>query len=71
MLRHFLILIFFVGSLTRTKASSGNIFTSDWATVIVFTVLILLVVLNVMLYYKLWSLEEAPPYTLLDLHVLK
>ncbi|KYB29361.1 protein Aster-B isoform X2 [Tribolium castaneum] len=54
-----------------SRISSGGIFSSDVATMIVFTVLILLVVLNVMLYFKLWSLEESPPYTLLDLHVLK
>jgi hypothetical protein len=53
------------------KISSGGIFSSDVATTIVFTVLILLVILNVMLYFKLWSLEESPPYTLLDLHILK
>lgn len=50
---------------------SGGVFNSDIATMIVFIVLILLVILNVMLYYKLWSLEEAPPYTILDFHTLK
>ncbi|KAJ3665836.1 hypothetical protein Zmor_001305 [Zophobas morio] len=60
-----------MGATNRMKISSGGIFSSDVATMIVFTVLILLVILNVMLYFKLWSLEESPPYTLLDLHVLK
>jgi hypothetical protein len=59
------------GAASRMKISSGGIFSSDVATTIVFTVLILLVILNVMLYFKLWSLEESPPYTLLDLHILK
>lgn len=40
-------------------------------TWMVFAVLVVLVILNMALYYKLWTLEEAPPYTLLDLHVLK
>jgi hypothetical protein len=60
-----------IGAASRMKISSGGIFSSDVATTIVFTVLILLVILNVMLYFKLWSLEESPPYTLLDLHILK
>lgn len=60
-----------IGSGSRNKISSGGVFSSDTATMIVFTVLILLVVLNVMLYFKLWSLEESPPYTLLDVHILK
>ncbi|RZC41619.1 GRAM domain-containing protein 1B-like, partial [Asbolus verrucosus] len=60
-----------MGATNRMKMSSGGVFSSDVATMIVFTVLILLVVLNVMLYFKLWSLEESPPYTLLDLHILK
>lgn len=64
--------ILFSASIIRTKAlAKGGIFSSDLATLIVFAVLVLLVVLNVLLYYKLWSLEETPPYTLLDLQVLK
>lgn len=43
----------------------------ECVTWLIFMVLLLLVVLNVALYYKLWMLEEAPPYTLLDLHILK
>ncbi|GLV31450.1 GRAM domain containing 1B [Carabus blaptoides fortunei] len=43
----------------------------ECVTWMVLIVLILLVILNVALYYKLWMLEDAPPYTLLDLHVLK
>jgi len=30
-----------------------------------------LVVINGLLYYKLWGLEEAAAYTIMDLHVLK
>ncbi|KAF2903329.1 hypothetical protein ILUMI_02855 [Ignelater luminosus] len=60
-----------IGALSNVKVSGGGIFSSDLATLIVFGVLILLVILNVMLYYKLWLLEETPPYTLLDLHILK
>ncbi|XP_031334333.1 protein Aster-B-like isoform X3 [Photinus pyralis] len=60
-----------ISARSSVKVSSSGIFSSDLATLIVFGVLILLVVLNVMLYYKLWLLEDMPPYTLLDLHVLK
>ncbi|KAK4883580.1 hypothetical protein RN001_006899 [Aquatica leii] len=60
-----------LGALASVKVSTGGIFSSDLATLIVFGVLILLVILNVMLYYKLWLLEDMPPYTLLDLHILK
>ncbi|KAK5650620.1 hypothetical protein RI129_001649 [Pyrocoelia pectoralis] len=60
-----------ISTRSSIKVSSSRIFPSDLATLIVFGVLILLVVLNVMLYYKLWLLEDMPPYTLLDLHVLK
>ncbi|KAF5270412.1 hypothetical protein FQR65_LT05600 [Abscondita terminalis] len=60
-----------LGALANVKVSPGGIFSSDLATLIVFCVLILLVILNVMLYYKLWLLEDMPPYTLLDLHILK
>jgi len=60
-----------IGALSNVKVSAGGLFSSDLATLIVFGVLILLVVLNVMLYYKLWLLEDTPPYTLLDLHILK
>ncbi|XP_025830543.1 GRAM domain-containing protein 1B isoform X2 [Agrilus planipennis] len=55
---------------SRDKRGRRTIPT-DFTTILIFAVLILLVILNVMLYYKLWSLEEAPPYTLLDLHILK
>ncbi|KAJ8921707.1 hypothetical protein NQ315_010617 [Exocentrus adspersus] len=55
----------------RKKLQNSGIFSTDVCTIIVLFVLILLLVLNIILYYKLWSLEEAPPYTLLDLHVLK
>lgn len=30
-----------------------------------------LMVINGLLYYKLWGLEEAAAYTIMDLHVLK
>lgn len=30
-----------------------------------------LMIINGLLYYKLWSLEEAATYTIMDLHVLK
>ncbi|KAF3428069.1 hypothetical protein E2986_09009 [Frieseomelitta varia] len=30
-----------------------------------------LMIINALLYYKLWSLEEAAAYTIMDLHVLK
>ncbi|XP_056647919.1 protein Aster-B-like isoform X1 [Diorhabda sublineata] len=53
------------------KKITEGIFSSEICTMIVFFVLILLLFLNVMLYYKLWSLEEAPSYNLLDLHLLK
>ncbi|KAG5861896.1 hypothetical protein JTB14_007495 [Gonioctena quinquepunctata] len=53
------------------KKHTEGIFTSDVCTLIVFTVLLLLLFLNILLYYKLWSLEDSPSYTLLDLHVLQ
>lgn len=55
----------------RKKANPEGFFTTDVCTLIVFSVLLLLLLLNVLLYYKLWSLEEAQPYTLLDLQLLK
>ncbi|CAH1975809.1 unnamed protein product [Acanthoscelides obtectus] len=55
----------------RKKIHPEGMFTTDVCTLIVFSVLLLLLFLNVMLYYKLWSLEEAPPYTFLDLHLFK
>ncbi|CAG9858589.1 unnamed protein product [Phyllotreta striolata] len=51
--------------------NTESIFSSEICTMIVFTVLLLLLVLNVMLYYKLWSLEDTSPYNMLDLHLLK
>lgn len=64
---------FFSVSISRTKKIPlrSTIFRSDFSTLIVFTVLVILVILNLLLYYKLWSLEESPPYTILDLHVLR
>ncbi|CAH1114376.1 unnamed protein product [Psylliodes chrysocephalus] len=58
------------GSPIKCKNTEG-IFSNEVCTIIVFSVLLLLLVLNVMLYYKLWSLEEAPSYNILDLHLLK
>lgn len=59
------------GSIIRNKSMAhSSILKSDLSAIIVFFVLILLVVLNVLLYYKLWSLEETP-YKLIDLNVLK
>lgn len=55
----------------RKKSQSIGLFNSDVATMIVFAVLVVLLLLNVVLYCKLWSLEESPPYTLLDLHILQ
>lgn len=65
----------------RTPNRSGSIlkpidpvqagYKPDLATLIVFGVLILLVILNILLYYKLWSLEESPPYSIMDLHLIK
>ncbi|KAF5288678.1 hypothetical protein FQA39_LY15320 [Lamprigera yunnana] len=60
-----------LGVLANVKVPNGGLFSSDLATLVVFGVLILLVILNVMLYYKLWLLEDMPSYTLLDLHILK
>lgn len=50
---------------------SGGIFNFDIKMLIVLLALIILLILNVLLYYKLWSLEESSPYTVLDLHVLQ
>lgn len=61
----------FAGVPHRKKLHTSGIFSTDVCTVIVFFVLILLLILNIILYYKLWSLEETSPYTILDLHVLK
>ncbi|XP_072390638.1 protein Aster-B isoform X2 [Diabrotica undecimpunctata] len=58
-------------SVPAKKKPTEGIFSSEVCTMIVFAVLLMLVVLNVMLYVKLWSLEEAPSYNLLDLHLLK
>lgn len=63
--------LLFVGITHRKKIQGGGVFSTDVCTVIVFFVLVLLLILNVILYYKLWSLEEAPSYTILDLHILK
>ncbi|XP_018565494.1 GRAM domain-containing protein 1B isoform X2 [Anoplophora glabripennis] len=55
----------------RKKLQGSGIFSTDVCTIIVFFVLILLLILNIILYYKLWSLEETSPYTILDLRELK
>ncbi|CAH0553389.1 unnamed protein product [Brassicogethes aeneus] len=54
----------------RKKVHPNGLFSSDTVTIIVFIVLMVLVFLNVMLYMKLWSLEETPPYTI-DLQILQ
>ncbi|XP_074033206.1 GRAM domain containing 1B isoform X2 [Leptinotarsa decemlineata] len=53
------------------KKNTEGIFSADICTLIVFSVLLLLLFLNVVLYYKLWSLEDSPSYPILDLHLLK
>ncbi|CAH1173491.1 unnamed protein product [Phaedon cochleariae] len=58
-------------SVPSRKKSSDGIFSTEVCTLIVFSVLLLLLFLNIMLYYKLWSLEEGPPYSILDMHLLK
>lgn len=57
-------------SIPRKKYSSG-VFTTDVCTALVFGVLLLLLIINVMLYYKLWSLEEGPTTNLFDFNNLK
>ncbi|KAL3280124.1 hypothetical protein HHI36_017629 [Cryptolaemus montrouzieri] len=58
-------------SVAQVKETSMNMLTSERATVFIFLVLVLLLVLNVMLYHKLWSLEEEqPPNNLLNLQLL-
>ncbi|XP_049820316.1 protein Aster-B-like isoform X2 [Aethina tumida] len=54
----------------RKKLQPCGLFSSDTVTLIVFFVLMILVFLNVMLYMKLWSLEESPPYTI-DVQVIQ
>ncbi|XP_065170419.1 protein Aster-B isoform X2 [Atheta coriaria] len=59
-------------SLARTRGvSTRRQVQSTFATSVVFAVLVLLVILNVFLYYRLWSLEGTTPPSVLDLQVLK
>lgn len=54
----------------RTAANSRsdpNIILSS----ILLVAVLCLTVINGLLYYKLWGLEEAAAYTIMDLHVLK
>ncbi|KAJ8962395.1 hypothetical protein NQ318_018379 [Aromia moschata] len=53
------------------RIQTSGVFSADVCTLIVFSVLLLLLLLNIILYYKLWSLEETSPYTLFDLYMLK
>ncbi|XP_060524712.1 protein Aster-B-like isoform X2 [Cylas formicarius] len=50
---------------------SNGVFSTDICTIIVFVVLLVLLVINVLLYTKLWNLEEAPSYRFSDFHALK
>nr|XP_012220126.1 PREDICTED: GRAM domain-containing protein 1B-like isoform X1 [Linepithema humile] len=52
---------------TASTRSDTNIILSSMLLVAV----LCLVVINGLLYYKLWGLEEAAAYTIMDLHVLK
>ncbi|XP_017771211.1 PREDICTED: GRAM domain-containing protein 1A-like [Nicrophorus vespilloides] len=57
---------------SRTGAAARRLSHISTSNIIVFAVLLLLIGLNFVLYYKLQSLEDdAPPYSIIDLHVLK
>lgn len=59
-------------NIPRKKMShTGGIFTTDVCTAIIFGVLLLLLIINVMLYLKLWSLEEVSPSSFFDPRVLQ
>lgn len=61
-----LIKFLFFHTATNTR-SDTNIILSSMLLVAV----LCLVIINGLLYYKLWGLEEAAAYTIMDLHVLK
>lgn len=64
-------ILYLAGINTSKRGSVGSTFGSDLSIVIVFGALVLLVILNIMLYYKLWALEETPPFPVLELPTLK
>ncbi|KAF7264549.1 hypothetical protein GWI33_023065 [Rhynchophorus ferrugineus] len=55
----------------KLSHSGGGIFTTDVCTAIIFGVLLLLLIINVMLYFKLWSLEEVSPGNFFDPRLLQ
>lgn len=59
--------IFVYSTLAANTRSDTNIILSSMLLVAV----LCLMVINGLLYYKLWGLEEAAAYTIMDLHVLK
>ena len=61
---NYMCFFFHIAANTR---SDTNIILSSMLLVAV----LCLMVINGLLYYKLWGLEEAAAYTIMDLHVLK
>ena len=56
----------FLRAVPATRGDSNMIISS-----MLLIAVLCLMIINALLYYKLWSLEEAAAYTIMDLHVLK
>jgi len=57
---------FFFHTVANTRSDTNVILSS-----MLLVAVLCLMVINGLLYYKLWGLEEAAAYTIMDLHVLK
>lgn len=58
-------------NLPHTRAANTRSDTNIIISSMLLVAVLCLVVINGLLYYKLWGLEEAAAYTIMDLHVLK